>query len=89
MKFGVNLWSGAGYLLDNEVIVENDINNLEEILIKASILDDNCLYKEVNKLSKDEYNELENSDCWVYLDRTCEGHSCIFLCIENLFVNNL
>lgn len=82
MKYKVQLWCGAGYWMDDEVIIE-DASCDEDALIQASLKDDSCFYKECDKMSNEEFEELSNDDAWVYLDRTEYDSNCIFLCIVN------
>lgn len=82
MKYKVKLWPGKGYWLDEAVEVEANKDDLETVLILASIKDKNCLFIEASNAAP----ELEGADNYTYLDRTEYGASCGYLCTENTMI---
>ena len=85
MKYQCNLSTGF-YWLD-AVTIESDSNELQDIIELAAI---QALKQEkgfiinVNDITQDEYNELEeNDDRWLYLDLTERGYGCYFMDIES------
>lgn len=81
MLYQVQLWGGAGYWLNPPVTVE--AHDEEEALVLASIEDKNSCFVECNDCDDEQFNELDDADNYVYLDRTEHDHSNIFLLIEN------
>lgn len=86
-KFKVELWSGAGYLMNPPVNVE--ARDEEEALVLASIEDPYCFYKEADDIPSDEIDEFDSADNYIYLDRTEYGHSNIYLLVENACITTL
>lgn len=83
-NYKVTLWSGAGYWLNTPVVVE--AADEEEALVLASIEDKNAFFLEDNDIDDEKRNELEEADNYIYLDRSMEGHSNIWLLIENAII---
>lgn len=79
----VQLWRG-GYTMNPPVDVY--ARDEEEALILASIHDSRALFVDVCDVPKDERDDYERADNYLYLDRTEYGHSCGYLCIENAVV---
>lgn len=79
MYYQIKLWSGAGALLNAPVLVETD--DLEEAFVLASIKDPYAFYKNVNDLTPKEIKALDKDDQYLYLDRSAQGKSNIYLFI--------
>lgn len=84
-KYKVALWSGAGYLMNEPVIV--NAHDEEEALVLASIQDPFASYVEDNAVNEADRDEFEKADNYIYLDRSEYGHSNIWLLIENARIN--
>ena len=86
-------WKGLGYLL-NEVKIDDEIiqDALEcddmETVIKYMIDTDQCYCVNLNDMSLDYINDLENDDRYVYIDNTdSDVHDGLFyVLIENMRV---
>lgn len=87
MYYQIKLWSGAGALLNAPVLVEAD--DLEEAFVLASIKDPHAFYKNVNDLISDEIEDLDKDDQYLYLDRSAQGKSNIYLFIAESRVRRL
>lgn len=78
---GIRLWCGSGHFLNNPVYIYSK-EVTEDELVRASLLDEDCLWIPANEADED----LEEADNYIYLDRTSYGSDCGYLCIENLKV---
>lgn len=86
-------WNGYGYLL-NEVKIDDEIiqEALEcddmETVIKYMIDTKQCYYINLNDMSLDYINELENDDRYVYIDNTDSdvNDGLFYVLIENMRV---
>lgn len=87
MYYQIKLWSGVGALLNQPVLVE--AGDLEEAFVSASIQDPHAFYKNVNDLKPEEIEALDKDDQYLYLDRSAQGKSNIYLFIAESRVHRL
>lgn len=87
MYYQIKLWSGVGALLNAPVLIETD--DLEEAFVLASIQDPRALYKNVNDLTSEEIEALDKDDRYLYLDRSAQGKSNIYLFVAESRIRRL